>query len=195
MICYELWGYDTYSYESYLCGVYKHYSSAKRAMKKQQLDCMEYQGEGLRDTFSIKKTSIEEHDEEADKRRKHISSIHRRLKADKNLVLAHINNIYVFAKENIDEPGEYLYPLTDEFEGSNILEIRFSVRRKYRSKTKFEFMLGIRYSDYYECGGITSYMEQGTIEEICEAIDKPDIAIRYAEVLFRGIQDHYYSAL
>lgn len=56
-------------------------------------------------------------------------------------------------------------------------------------------MLGIRYSDYYECCGITSYMEQGTIEEICEAIGKPDIAIKYAEVLFSGIKDHYYSAL
>lgn len=195
MICYELWGFDTYSYESFLCGVYKHYSSAKRAMKKQQLNCMKYQGEGVRDTFSIKKTSIEEHDEEANKKREYISWIHRRLKDDKNLVLAHINYIYVFAKENIDGVGEYLYPLSDEFKTSNILEIRFSVRRKYKSKTKFDFMLGIRYSNHFECGGITSYMEQGTIEEICEAIEKPDIAIRYAEVLFSGIQDHYYSAL
>jgi len=195
MICYELWGNDTYSNETYLCGVYKHYSSAKRAMKKQEQECLESQSEGLRDTFWINKTSTEEHDEQADRRRKHISSIHGRLNADKNLVLAHLNDIYVFAKENVNEPGEYLYPLTDEFEASNILEIRFSVRRKYRSKTKFEFMLGLRYSDYYECGGITSYMEQGTIEEICEAIGKPDIAIRYAQVLFSGIQDHYYSAL
>ena len=148
MICYEQWGNDTYSNETYLCGVYKHYSSAKRAMKKQEQECLESQSEGLRDTFWINKTNTEEHDEQADKRSRHISSIHRRLKADKNLVLAHLNDIYVFAKENVDKPGEYLYPLTDEFEASNILEIRFSVRRKYRSKTKFEFMLGIRYNDY-----------------------------------------------
>lgn len=195
MICYELWGNDTYSNETYLCGVYKHYSSAKRAMKKQEQDCLESQSGGLRDTFWINKTSIEEHDEQANNRSEYISSIHRRLKADKNLVLAHINDIYIFAKENIDEPGEYLYPLSDEFKASNILEIRFSVRRKYRSKTKFVFMLGIRYDDYFECGGVTSHMEQGTIDEICHAIEKPDIAIRYAQVLFGGIQDHYYSAL
>ena len=87
MICYELWGNDTYSNETFLCGVYKHYSSARRAMKKHELDCQEYQGEGLRDTFWISKTSIEEHDEQADKRSRFISSIHRKLKDDKNLVM------------------------------------------------------------------------------------------------------------
>ena len=64
MICYELWGYDTYSREAYLCGVYKHYSSAKRAMKRLQQDCLETQSEGLRDTFGIKKSTAEEHDDE-----------------------------------------------------------------------------------------------------------------------------------
>lgn len=79
MICYKLWGNDTYSNETYLCGVYKNYSSAKRVMKKQEQECLVSQSEGLRDTFWINKTSIEEHDEQADKRSKHISSIHRRL--------------------------------------------------------------------------------------------------------------------
>lgn len=195
MICYELWGYDTYSREACLCGVYKHYSSAKRAMKRLQQDCLETQSEGLRDTFGIKKTTLEEHDDEVEKRSARIHSIHQKLMRDKNLILAHINDIYVFAKENVDAPGEYLYPLSDAFNGTDIMEIRFSVRRLYRSKTKYDFMLGIRYQGYYECGGITSYMEQGTIDEICEAIEKPDIAIRYAEVLFNGVQDHYYSAL
>ena len=91
--------------------------------------------------------------------------------------------------------GEYLYPLSDDFVDSNILEIRFSVRRKYRSRTKFEFMLGIKCRDVYDCTGTTSYMEQGTLDEIYDAINKPDIAIRYLEVLFRGLQDHYFSAL
>ena len=195
MICYELWGNDTYSNETYLCGVYKHYSSARRAMKRLLSDCLEYQSEGLRDSFWINKSSYEEHEEERDTRSKYIQSIHQRLNRDKNLVLAHINNIYVFAKENIDAVGEYLYPLYDDFVDSNILEIRFSVRRKYRSRTKFEFMLGIKCRDVYDCTGMTSYMEQGTLDEIYDAINKPDIAIRYLEVLFRGLQDHYFSAL
>lgn len=195
MIYYELWGNDTYSNETFLCGVYKHYSSARRAMKKHELDCQEYQGEGLRDTFWISKTSIEVHDEQADKRSRYISSIHRKLKDDKNLVLAHINDIYLYAKENIQEMGEYLFPLSDDFNDSHVLEIRFSVRRRYRSRTKFDFMLGVRCRDCYECSGLTTYMEDGTIDEICEAIEKPDIAIRYAQVLFNGLQDHYYSAL
>ena len=195
MICYELWGNDTYSNETYLCGVYKHYSSAKRAMKRLQSDCLEYQSEGLRDSFWINKSSYEEHEEERDTRNKYIQSIHQRLNRDKNLVLANINDIYVFAKENIDAMGEYLYRLSDDFVDSNILEIRFSVRRKYRSRTKFEFMVGIKCRDVFDCTGITTYMEQGTLDEIYDAINKPDIAIRYLEVLFRGLQDHYYSAL
>ena len=56
-------------------------------------------------------------------------------------------------------------------------------------------MLGVRCSKGFECLGITAYMEDGTIDEICDAIEKPDIAIRYTEVLFNGLQDHYYSAL
>ena len=195
MICYELWGNDTYSNETFLCGVYKHYSSARRAMKRAEIRCAEYQSEGLRDTYWIEKTNIEEHNEKANERSRYISSIHGRLKNDKNLVLAHINDIYVFAKTHIDGMGEYLYPLSDDFNDSNILEIRFSVRRKYRSKTKFDFMLGVRCRKGFECLGITAYMEDGTIDEICDAIEKPDIAIRYTEVLFNGLQDHYYSAL
>lgn len=195
MICYELWGNDTYSNETYLCGVYKHYSSARRAMKKQELSCMEYQSEGLRDTFWISKTSIEEHDENADKRRTYVKSIHRRLKDDKNLVLAHINDIYLFAKENIDGMGEFLYPLSDDFKDSNITEIRFSVRRKYRSRTKFDFMFGVRCRDCFQCSGLTTCLKHGTLDEIDGAIDNPDLAISYAEVIFSGLEKHYYSAL
>lgn len=195
MICYELWGNDTYSNETYLCGVYKHYSSARRAMKKQVQSCHECQSEGLRDTFWISKTTTEDHDAERNSRREYIHSIHQRLKKDKNLVLTHINNIYVFAKENIDAMGEYLYPLTEDFNDSNILEIRFSVRRQYRSRTKFDFKFGIRCRDCFECLGITTNIGHGTLDEIFEMIGKPDIAIRYIEVLFDGLQHHYYSAL
>lgn len=68
---------------------------------------------------------------------------------------------------------------------------------KYQGEVlpKFDFMLGIRYSGYFECCGFTSYMEQGKIDEILEVIERPDIAIRYTEVIFNGIQEHYYSAL
>lgn len=71
----------------------------------------------------------------------------------------------------LTEAGEYLYPLSDEFKDSNIVEIRFSVRRKYRSKTKFDLMLGVRCRDCFECLGVTTYMEHGTIDEICDAIE------------------------
>ena len=54
--CYELWGNDTFSNETYQCGVYRHYSSARRAMKRHIAETLETQSDGLRDTFWITKT-------------------------------------------------------------------------------------------------------------------------------------------
>ena len=55
--CYELCENDTFSNETYQCGVYKHYSSARRAMKRHVADNANTQSEGLRDTDWITRTT------------------------------------------------------------------------------------------------------------------------------------------
>lgn len=51
-LVYVLYGYDTFSSESYTCGVYRHRSSANRAMRKREEE-VEDQYLSVRDTFGI----------------------------------------------------------------------------------------------------------------------------------------------
>lgn len=51
-LVYVLWGYDTFSSETYTCGVYRHRSSANRAMRKRK-EVVKNQDPSVRDTFGI----------------------------------------------------------------------------------------------------------------------------------------------
>lgn len=51
MICYDLWGTGTFANETYLCGIYKHYSSACCAMKRCRSDFIKSQDEESCDIF------------------------------------------------------------------------------------------------------------------------------------------------
>lgn len=51
-LVYVLWGHDTFSGESYTCGVYRHRSSANRAMRKRKEEA-EDQDPSVRDMFGI----------------------------------------------------------------------------------------------------------------------------------------------
>lgn len=95
MNCYELWGNDTFSNETYLCGVYNHYSFARRAMKRHQLDCMKTQGDGLRDTFWIEEKTVDEHVAHGDRRKECVASVHERADSDMELVLKNISSIFI----------------------------------------------------------------------------------------------------
>ena len=195
MYSYELWGNDTFSNETYLCGTYRHYSSAWRAMKKLQLDCKETQGEGLSDTFWIERKELERHVEERCRRQEFIDSIHEKMNSDMESVMKHIAAIYLFAKDLVDDIGAYECPLADVLGESDLESIRFIMRRQYGSRSKYELALYVKFCAVGECTGLNGVLAWGTMDEIRRKIESPGISVQYLDFIFKAIRKHYYSRL
>lgn len=60
-VCYELWGEDMFSYETYCIGLYASNSSANRARRIKEERNAQTQSEGLRDQMWIQRTTVGEH--------------------------------------------------------------------------------------------------------------------------------------
>lgn len=195
MYCYELWGNDTFSNETYICGTYIHYSSAWRAMKKARLHSEQTQGEGLRDTFWIVRREVEEHAAECARRQDRIGSIRERMHSDMEAVIRHVSPVYLFARDAVDAPGSYEFPLPEDLIASDIDSIHFIVRRQYRSRTKYEMALHVQFREVGECVGVTSILAWGTLEEIRGEMQRPEIALKYTHVIFEAIRQHCSSIL
>lgn len=195
MNCYELWGNDTFSNETYLCGVYKHYSSARRAMKRHQLDCMKTQGDGLRDTFWIEDKTVDEHVAHGDRRKECVASVHERADSDMELVLKNISSIYLFARDTVHSLGVYEYSLPEEFKESDIESVSFIMRRESGSKAKYELAIYVKFCPLGEYFGVTGCIKSGTKDELLCAMKKPEISAQYLSFIFESIRKHYCSRL
>ena len=113
--CYQLWGNDTFSNETYLCGVYMHYSSAHRAMRqriKRNLTC---QDEGLRDNYWITRTAVEEHNAAFDAREALIKSVHEQIDRDVACMETVLADFEAFMKSCTKDLGVYEFPLPESF--------------------------------------------------------------------------------
>lgn len=53
MTYYEVWGYDTFAGEDYLCGRFTSYAAAQKALRKHETEVKKSQDEELRDTYCI----------------------------------------------------------------------------------------------------------------------------------------------
>lgn len=195
MYCYELWGNDTFSNETYICGTYIHYSSAWRAMKKLRLASQETQESELRDTFWIVRREVEEQAAENESRQERIRSVRERMHSDMEAVMRHVAAVYLFARDAATAPGTYEYPLPEDLNASDIDSICFIVRCQYRSRTKYEMSLYVKFSDVGECVGVASTLAWGTLEEIRDEMQRPETALKYAHVIFDAIRQHYCSIL
>lgn len=71
-ILYELWGWDTFSSESYFCGRYETQAEAEAEKAREEEETWRHQSEGLRDSYWIKEitpSEIEEREREQARRR------------------------------------------------------------------------------------------------------------------------------
>lgn len=141
--CYQLWGNDTFSNETYFCGVYMHYSSAHRAMRqriKRNLTC---QDEGLRDTYWITRTTVEEHNAAVDARETLIKSVHEKIEHDVVCMETVLVDFEVFMKSCTKDLGVYEFPLPENFSQTciNSLSVVYRKGSGARVKVSFDVMI------------------------------------------------------
>ena len=145
--CYQLWGNDTFSNETYFCGVYMHYSSAHRAMRqriKRNLTC---QDEGLRDTYWITRTTIEEHNAAVDARVALIKSVHEQIEHDVVCMETVLADFEAFMKNCTKELGKYEFPLPESFSQTCIKSLSVVYRKGTGARVKVSFDVMIELGD------------------------------------------------
>ena len=146
-ICYQLWGNDTFSNETYLCGVYMHYSSAHRAMRqriKRNLTC---QDEGLRDTYWITRTTVEEHNAAVDAREALIKSVHEQIEHDVAYMETVLADFGAFMKSCTKDLGDYEFPLPESFSQTCIKSLSVVYRKGTGARVKVSFDVMIELVD------------------------------------------------
>lgn len=173
MICYELWGNDTYSNEINLFGVYKHHSSAKRAKKNKKAVRSDCYGTNMRYSFWITKISLDDSDAAIQDRIEYVKANDMKLRAEKRLIIANLYEIYLFAKKNVNKIGQFNFPLSENFMDSQIKSIQFNVCPIKDSIDNVNLFLIIKFQN--ECN--SKYVETGTLPEICSALESPDIVL------------------
>ena len=143
--CFELWGNDTFSNETYPCGVYRHCSSARRAMKRHVANCLKTQSEGLRDTFWITRTTMEEHYAAARIRNSNIEKVHEQIRQDMERVETIFPDLECFIKECSQTVGRQTFPLPESMNSTCIrnMEMVFKKADKCRVIYSFEVELNL----------------------------------------------------
>ena len=194
--CYVLWGNDTFSNETYQCGVYSHYSSARRAMKRQISNTIDSQSEGLRDTFWITKTTVEEYNAATNARWTRIEAAHKRVRQDKEITETILSDLECFIQRCTKSAGIYEFPLPDTFKDTCLRNIKVIFEKAYKCRVKYNFKLAFTLEDYSGFqGAITLYYAHGRLEEIATEILENKHVERLREIIGRMILKHYCDNL
>lgn len=196
--CYQLWGNDTYSNETYFCGVYMHYSSAHRAMKQRMKRNLTCQEEGLRDTYWIVKTTVEEHNAEVEAREALIESVHNQIKHDQDCMETILSEFGAFMKTCTKDLGEYEFPLPESFSRTCIKSLAVIFRKLYGTRVQMSFDVRIHLVDpkreYVEQTTSATYAF-GRREEVVSIIANGDFISSLREFFTERIQRFYAEKL
>lgn len=197
-LVYVLWGHDTFSGESYICGVYRHRSSANRAMRKHEED-VKGQDPDLRDRFGVSvytesyylKMQMDEQkkiDAKSEIRTKNQAFVTNNASAilQKLNELAADKEFESYIKDNMGKSIDYDERPLVEVPDDMYIESIF-LRTVERGINEYSFSLGIRTRDvpYADSDEMLLYLKRGTFDDfrrkvreyytteyICEALQK-----------------------
>lgn len=204
-LVYVLYGYDTFSSESYTCGVYRHRSSANRAMRKHEEE-VKGQDPDLRDTFGVsvytesyyQSMQMEEQkkiDAKSEIRTKNQAFVTNNASAilQKLNELAEDKEFESYIKDNMGKTIDYDERALVEVPDDMYIESIF-LYTKMSGRNEYSFCLGIRMRDipYAESNEILYSITFGpfddfrkevrecyTTEHICEALHRSIVKAIY----------------
>ena len=196
--CYQLWGNDTFSNETYLCGVYMHYSSAHRAMRqriKRNLTC---QDEGLRDTYWITRTTVEEHNAAVDAREALIKSVHEQIEHDVACVETVLVDFEEFMKSCTKDLGDYEFPLPESFSQTCIKSLSVVYRKGTGARVKVSFdvmieLVDMKHEDVRQTTAATYAF--GRRDKVAAEIANGDFIPSLRDFFTKMIQRFYFKKL
>lgn len=184
-LLYVLWGYDAFSGESYKCGMYRHRSSANRAMRKRKEEVKD-QAPIVRDTFSISvltessflEMQMEELKEIATKYKIWINN-QAFINNNAPIILQNLKELVAnkkfesYVKEYIGDIIDcYERPLVSVPDDMYIESIFLQVKESGRHECSFCLGMRIRDIPYAESDEILSHIKRGTFDDFKKEINK-----------------------
>lgn len=205
-LVYVLWGYDTFSSESYTCGVYRHRSSANRAMRKHEKE-VEDQDPSVRDMFGISVYTESYYQKMQIDKQKVIVAKSQIKYENQTFVSDNAQNILQKLKELAADKEFELYikenmgkaidnderPLVDVPDGMYIKSI--FLQTYVNQRNEILYWLGIRMRDipYAKCTEMLCYIECGTFDDFRKEVNEKLTTKWICEALHRFIEKGIYD--
>lgn len=203
-LVYVLWGYDTFSSESYTCGVYRHRSSANRAMRKRKEEVKD-QDPSVRDMFGICVYTETEFLEMQMLEQKEIDAKYEiKVKNqafvtnNASAILQKLNELaadkefesYIKDNKSIDYDERPLVEVPDDMYIESIF-----LRTEERGINEYSFYLGIRTRDipYADSEEILFYIERGTFDDFRKDVTEYCTTEYICEALHKSIEKAIYD--
>ena len=167
--CFQLWGEDKFSHETYFCNVYMHRSSANRAKRRHEAKAKERGAGELMDSYWIKPMTLAEHlrwlREEKSQKEKTWKEIDRH-KAYINRVMPEFIS---FLKESHHHPGACSFTLPENGESYYITSLTVEFIQQYLNQTEYELKVKMQFNNNWKAARLTTRslsLKDGTLEEI-----------------------------
>lgn len=199
-VCYEVWGNDTFSNETYFVGLYTTNSSANRAMHRHEEDAKKTQDEEVRDTFWITRTTVAEHSEMLRKRDEYNQRTWDMIDKHKAIIDEVWNDFRKLVQAHGGEAGEHsLYLLTShpDCEITKLtMENRYEYERKRKGAGKYCMYVGIWFKNKWmgaRIGGSERFMRCGTLEALSRFTQEEMFFEICHESFYKAIEKYFYG--
>lgn len=205
-LVYVLYGYDTFSSESYTCGVYRHRSSANRAMRKRKEE-VEDQDPCVRDTFSIsvytescyRNMQIEKQ-KEIDAKYEIKVKNQAFVTSNAPAILQKLNELAAdkefgsYIKENMGKSIDYDERSLVDVPDDMYIESIFLQTNK-NERNEYSFWLGIRMRDipYADSEEMQLYIKSGTFDDFRNEVTENYTTEYICEALQKSIEKAIYD--
>lgn len=197
-VCYEVWGNDTFSNETYFVGLYTTNSSANRAMHRHEEDAKKTQDEEVRDTFWITRTTVAEHSEMLRKRDEYNQRTWDMIDKHKAIIDEVWNDFRKLVQAHGGEAGEHNLSLLSSHPDCEITELTLGIRNECNRKNvdNFGMYVGIWFKNNWmaaRIGGSERSMRCGTLEALCRFTQEEMFFEICHESFYKAIEKYFYG--
>jgi len=199
-VCYELWGEDTFSNETYFVGLYATNSSANRAKRKHEEDAESSQDEGLRDTFWITRTTVAEHLKILKEKDEYRQRTWDMIDTHKAIIDEVWDDFRKLAQSHGGEAGEHSLSFLTSHPDCEFTEITIVNRREYERKRKgadkYWMYVGIYFKNNWTAArlsGSEQNMRCGTLETLGRYAHEEMFLEICHESFYKAIEKYFYG--
>lgn len=188
--CFQLWGEDKFSGESYFCNMYRHRSSANRARRRLEAEARSSDSEGMTDSFWIVPMTLAEHYAWMERQYRQQNKAADLIVKHKAILKEMMPRFKDFVKENYVTPGVYVLPFPQDDEDMYLVNLYMSICLRYRCRKTYDFYIGMTLSDRWAAArnsGLDARIKRGSLEDV--------LSVELTDDLFDSLQENFNKTI